>query len=254
MQVREYGTAQKDSILLLHGGGLSWWNYRETANRLKNEYHIIMPILDGHAGCDRPFTTIEDNAAEIINWIDEYCGGYVLMIGGLSLGAQILLEILSERHDICTYALAESAAVIPSGLASALIAPLFGSCHRLIQNRTFAGLQFKSLHIKQELFDDYYRDTCQIPKTDMITFIKASTSYALNNKIQKVTAELHIFWGSRESNVIKRSAETIGRMLPDCKLHCMSNFRHGELSLNHADLYADAIRQIINGGYDQVLK
>ena len=101
MQVIEYGADQRESILLLHGGGLSWWNYREAAELLKNEYHILLPILDGHAGSDRPFTTIEENAAEIISMIDERCGGSVRMIGGLSLGAQILLEILSQRQKIC---------------------------------------------------------------------------------------------------------------------------------------------------------
>jgi len=58
----DLGSAHNDTILLLHGGGLSWWNYREAARFLKNEYHVLLPILDGHAGSDRPFTTIEENA------------------------------------------------------------------------------------------------------------------------------------------------------------------------------------------------
>ena len=37
---------------------------REAAETLQSDYHVIRPILDGHAGSDRPFTTIEDNAAE----------------------------------------------------------------------------------------------------------------------------------------------------------------------------------------------
>ena len=71
MRFKEYGVRQKDTIILLHGGGLSWWNYREEAKLLETEYHVILPILDGHAGSDRPFTTIEDNAAGIISFIDE---------------------------------------------------------------------------------------------------------------------------------------------------------------------------------------
>ena len=101
MRFREYGADKKDSILLLHGGGLSWWNYREAAELLQEEYHIILPILDGHAGSDRPFTTIEENASEIISFIDEQLGGSALLIGGLSLGGQILLEMLSRRRDLC---------------------------------------------------------------------------------------------------------------------------------------------------------
>ena len=31
MVVIEYGKFNKDTIILLHGGGLSWWNYEEVA-------------------------------------------------------------------------------------------------------------------------------------------------------------------------------------------------------------------------------
>ena len=66
MKYQEYGVGNKETIILLHGGGLSWWNYRDVAELLKDEYHVILPILDGHAGSDRSFTSIEDNASEII--------------------------------------------------------------------------------------------------------------------------------------------------------------------------------------------
>ena len=246
MKYQEYGFGQKGTIILLHGGGLSWWNYWEAAALLQTDYHIILPILDGHAGSDRPFTTIEENASEIISFIDEHLGGSVLLIGGLSLGGQILLEMLSQRGDLCPYALIESAAVIPSKLTNILIAPAFGGSYGLIRNREFAKLQFHSLHIDPALFEDYYRDTCQITKEDMIAFMKANTSYALKDSLRGVSAEVHVFYGSRETAEIRRSAETIGRTLPGSRLHPLPGFRHGDLSLNHPQAYAEAVRQIIN--------
>ena len=248
MIFREYGTDQKDTIILLHGGGLSCWNYREVAEILQEEYHIILPILDGHSGSDRPFTTIEENAEEMIQFIDEKLSGSVLLIGGLSLGGQILLEMLSKRKDLCTYALVESAAVIPSRLTNMLIAPAFGSCYGLIGNRGFSRLQFKSLHIKPELFEDYYRDTCQIKKHDMIAFLKANTAYALKDSLRESSAMIHVYVGEKENREILRSAESICRMLPACKLTRMNGLRHGEFSINHADQYANALRQIATGG------
>jgi hypothetical protein len=44
---------------------LSWWNYKEVAEKLQTDYHVFLPILDGHAGCDRQYTTIENNALVI---------------------------------------------------------------------------------------------------------------------------------------------------------------------------------------------
>ena len=245
MHFFEYGTEHNDTILLLHGGGLSWWNYREAAELLQREYHVVLPILDGHAGSDRPFTTIEDNASGIISFIDEHLDGSVLLIGGLSLGGQVLLEMLSQRADLCSYALVESAAVLPSRLTNALIGPAFGASFGLIQNRSFAKMQFQSLHIKPELFEDYYRDTCRIKKQDIITFMKANTSYALIDPFRDTRAKVHVYVGEKETSEILRSAEAICRALPSARLHRLPGLRHGEFSLNQAPQYADAIRKIV---------
>ena len=35
----EFGQQNPDVVMLLHGGGLSWWNYREAAKRLAERYH-----------------------------------------------------------------------------------------------------------------------------------------------------------------------------------------------------------------------
>ena len=138
MNYVEYGKENSDVIILLHGGGLSWWNYKEVAERLQTDYHVVLPILDGHAGCDKQFTTIENNALDIIEFVNSKLGGSVLMMGGLSLGGQILLEILFQRKDICKYAIVESVLVIPSKFTYSMIKPAFGSCYGLIKYKWFS--------------------------------------------------------------------------------------------------------------------
>ena len=245
MNATEFGDNKAKSVLLLHGGGLSWWNYREEARLLQDDFHVILPVLDGHAGSDRAFTSIEDNAGEIIRYIDEKLGGSILLIGGLSLGGQILLEMLSRRRDICRYALVESAAVLPSGLTNALIEPALKSSYGLIKNRSFARMQAKSLHIGQELFEDYYRDTCRIGKSDMIAFLKASTAYSLNDAIANTQAQVHVFAGEKENGGILRSADAICKAVPGCEKTLLPGLYHGDFSLNHPREYARTIRQIL---------
>ena len=254
MKYQEYGPKQKETVLLLHGGGLSWWNYREAAELLREEYHFILPILDGHAGSDRPFTSIKANAAELLSFIDEKLNGSVSLIGGLSLGGQIVLEMLSQRKDLCSCAIIESASVIPSRLTHAWIAPALGCSYGLIRRRGFAKLQFRALHIKPELFEEYYRDTCRIEKREMIAFLQASTSYALKGTFRESSAKIHVMMGEKETRAILRSAEAICRMRPSCQLHRMKGLRHGELSINHADRYADFIRQIIKDGRENPVR
>lgn len=84
MKTVEYGKGNKDVIIFLHGGGLSWWNYKKVAELLSDRFHIVIPILNGHSGSDHSFTSIEDTAKELIAYIDENFGGHVLLIGGIT--------------------------------------------------------------------------------------------------------------------------------------------------------------------------
>ena len=245
MEFREYGKNNDETIMLLHGGGLSWWNYRNVAEQLRQDYHVILPVLDGHAGSDREFTSIEDNAAEIISFVDHELGGSVLLLGGLSLGAQIVLETLSQKNDICRYAIVESASVIPSKLTNALIAPTFGSSYGLIKNMAFAKLQFRSLHLKPDLFEEYYRDTCQITKSGMIAFLKANTAYAPKRALQNCQAEIRIVVGGKEQKTIIQSANLLHEMLQKSVLEIKEGLHHGEYSLNHPERYAAELRESI---------
>lgn len=244
MRYIEYGKENNNIIFLLHGGGLSWWNYEEVAKSLQDDYHIILPILDGHAESDRPFTTIEDNAAEIIDFIDAHFGGSVFLIGGLSLGGQILLEILSQRNDICSYAIIESALVIPSKLTHAMIEPAFGSCYKLIQYKWFSKLQFKSIKIKSELFECYFRDTCAISKKNMIAFLQANSLYSLKESIKNCTAKVYVFVGGKENRAIQKSAQIIHQALQSSVLQVLPDLYHGEFSINQGMDYANKIREI----------
>ena len=245
MQYVEYGAHNSQTVILLHGGGLSWWNYRDVTQLLSDRFHVVLPFLDGHAGSDAPFTSIEDNAARIIAHIDEHFGGKVLALGGLSLGGQIAVEMLTQRPDICRFALLESTLVKPSKLTHALIKPTFSMSYSLIKQKWFAKLQAAYLGIPQTLFDDYYQDTCKISKENMIAFLQSNSAYSINPALRNTQAKVHIVFGSKEQASIRASGKLLNRMIPDSTLEVLPEYRHGELSLSHPQAYAQMLLMLI---------
>ena len=241
----EYGQQNPDVIMLLHGGGLSWWNYREVAKRLAEQYHVVLPVLDGHADSDAPFTSIEDNAARLISYIDAHFGGRVLLLGGLSLGGQIAVEMLSQRKDICRYALIESALVKPSMLTAAMIGPAFGMSYGLIKQKWFAKLQADYLGIPKPLFDDYFRDTCALSKADMIAFMKANSLYTIQLGLSETTAKTKIVAGAKEQKSIRDSAKLLQEAIPGSRMEILPGLRHGDLSINHPEQYVRMLTEWI---------
>ena len=248
MQYVEYGAHNSPTIILLHGGGLSWWNYREVAQLLADKYHVVLPILDGHADSDAPFTSIEDNAAKIISHIDEHFGGKVLAVGGLSLGGQIAVEMLTQRSDICRFALLESALVKPSKLTHTLIKPAFGMSYGLIQQKWFAKMQAAYLGIPQTLFENYYQDTCKISKEDMIAFLRSNSAYSIKPALRDTQAKVHIVFGSKEQSAIRASGKMLHDTIPNSTLENLPEFRHGDLSLNYPEQYAQIIVSLLEMG------
>ena len=246
MRYVEYGNQNPETVILLHGGGLSWWNYRDVAQLLSDRFHVVLPILDGHAGSDAPFTSIEDDAARIIAHIDEHFGGKVLAVGGLSLGGQIAVEMLTQRPDICRFALLESTLVKPSKLTHALIKPTFGMSYGLIKHKRFAKMQAAYLGIPQKLFDDYYRDTCKISKEDMIAFLESNSAYSIKPALRDAQAKVHIVFGSKEQSSIRTSGKLLNRMIPDSTLESLPGYNHGDLSLNHPEQYAQILLTLIS--------
>ena len=241
MTVEEFGQHNSEVIVLLHGGGLSWWNYREVAKPLAQQYHVVLPVLDGHADSDVSFTTIEENASRLISYIDSYFGGQILAIGGLSLGGQVAVEMLSQRPDLCRYALLESTLVKPMKLTAALIGPTFGMSFGFIKRKWFAKLQAGYLGIPRTLFDDYFRDTCKIRKADMIAFLKANSLYTIKPSLSEVKAKVKIVAGSREQKNIRDSAKLLQSAIPGSSMEILSGLRHGDLSINHPQSYGQML-------------
>ncbi|OUO48561.1 alpha/beta hydrolase [Olsenella sp. An285] len=230
------------TAVLLHGGGLSWWNYRAVADLLAaNGYRVVLPVLDGHAGSDRPFTSIEDNASELVALIDRELGGRVDALGGVSLGAQVALEALAQRPRIAERAVIESALVLPMRAARALAAPAVALSYPLVRRPWFARAQFASLHLPEELYEPYYRDSCAISKRDMIAFMRVNSSYRLRPELAACGARATILVGGKEPRVMVRSARALAEAMPGSTLVERPGWRHGEASLWHPGVYLEAL-------------
>ena len=237
MKVVEVGQENQDVIVLLHGGGLSWWQYQAQMDLLCENYHVVLPILDGHAGSDADFTSIEDNAKRLLDYIDKTYGGSVFLIAGLSLGGQILLEMLALRKNICQYAIVESAAIIPDKLTAGLVAPLFSMSFPLIKKKWFAKMQFCYLGIRSDLFEHYYGDTVKLSKQNLIAFTKASSLYQVKKNLKNSLARVRIIVGEKETKKMHASARYLHDLLPDSRLEIKAGLAHGQYAINQPDLY-----------------
>ena len=116
----------------------------------------------------------------------------------------------------------------------------------MIRKTWFAKAQFKSLHIRSDFFDDYYRDSVAITKENMIAFLKANSDYQLKEGIRDCQAGVLVLVGGRESKIMKKSAALLQERIPNAQLETLPGYYHGELSLNHPEQYVQKLEKLIS--------
>lgn len=239
MKFHEFGDKNLPSILLIHGGGSSWWNYLRQARILSEEYRVILPTLNGHGEeYQLDYVSTEDSALEILDYIKANCGGKLLAIGGVSLGGQIAMELLSLDSEIAEKAIIDGSICIPQprlARFSILLVSLFG---KLMISKSSCKLQlslmnkfYPQLAYPDEIKDYYMEDMPRTPNKTLVTIYKTYMGhYKLKSRISKSKAQALYIYGEKELNGVKESARLFQQMHPDTILYEAKGYNHGYLS------------------------
>lgn len=247
MIFKEYGSSHLPVIILLHGGGLSDWSLRNIVEDLKESYHVITPIIDGHGDANQEnFISIEDSSKKLLDYIDNKFNGKVFALGGLSIGAQIVIETLSNRLNIAENIIIESGLIYPIKVTKILIAPMISMSYGLIKYRWFAKLQSKSLFISDELFEQYYTDSVKMTKDSLINMILSNGTYKLKKNEINTSAKVLIIVGEKEPAIMKKSAIELNNRIANSKLYIIPKMGHGEIELNYPKIYIELIMELFN--------
>lgn len=232
MIFKEFGDRKNQTIILIHGGGLSWWIWKPQIEVLSKDYYIVAPILDGHGDdFNTDFVSIEDSAEKVIDYIKKKQHGKVFAIGGLSIGSQIVIEILSKESDIAEFAAIESALVYPIRLITKLTVPMFNLFYGLIKMKWYARLQAKTLNVPIELFDFYFIDGSRMSKKSLINMTESNGNYSMPQKIENSNVKTLILVGEKELSIMKKSAVKLSKTLKYSTLKILPKYSHGEISI-----------------------
>ena len=244
MLIKETEKTEFPTIIILHGGGLSCWALTGIVELLQSDYHVVTPIIDGY-GDDfaNDFISIEDSAKKLTSYIEQQCNGRVYALCGLSIGAQIVVEAMTQKADIAEFAVLESALVLPVKGTKTLALPTFKLFYGFIKMKWFARLQAKTLYVPEAMFEQYFYDSTRISKQSLINTVLSNGTYTLKSNIEKTNAKVLIIAGEKEINLIKKSAELLSTKIPNNVLSIMERMGHGELSMSHPMEYVRRIKE-----------
>ena len=80
----------------------------------------------------------------------------------------------------------------------------------------------------------------------MIAFLQCNSAYSVKPALRDTQARVHIVLGSKEQTLIRAAGKMLHGIIPNSTLESLTGFRHGELSLNHPEQYAQMIGILIS--------
>ena len=243
---RETGENNSETIIFLHAGMSSGWMWDKHVELLK-DYHCMVPDLPEHGKSTgiKPFT-MESAASEVIDIIKERAHGGKAHVVGLSLGAQVTVQILSMAPEVVDHAVITGTLVREVGSSFSIFMAIFYKIYmRLKDIDFFIKMGMKAQSIPLKYFNDVKKDTKALTWSSLNNITKENSSFRLSEGSCKAKNPVLILLGEKEVKVVYESAVDLNKCLSNSKAYKAANLGH-TWPLESPELFSSVVRAWIN--------
>lgn len=234
LSIRECGPADAPSICFLHGGGISGWMWEPQVDALRDSYHCLIPDLPEHgrSAALRPLTIV-DAARRVATLIRERAHGGRAHVVGLSLGAQITVQLLATAPEIIDHAVVSSALVHPvpgAGLlglgAFALAFALFAAPFQRSDAFVRLNMRYGSA-IPARYFREMRADTRRMTAASFSHVLLENQRFRVPVGLEQAHVPTLIVAGRNELPLMRRSASDLAAAMPSAQAYLVAFSRGG---------------------------
>lgn len=261
LYLEEYGREYQESILFLHGGGTGAWMWKKVIPQLSG-FHCLAPDLPehDHSADVKPFS-LKKTTHLMMTIISEKCPGGIAHVVGLSLGAQLGVQMLIDFPQKIKSAF----------LSSPMLKPVFGSnlgffnenvlrwTHHIFMQPFknwdwWMKLNMKySAGIPHEFFPDFKRVFQTMSEDAFARIMTSGMSFRLPAGLETVKTPVLVTVGSKEYRAMKESAKLLAAVLPDAQAYIVNSDHQQNLAESHnwalstPDLFAACLKAWLAG-------
>lgn len=255
MNFHEFGNKENPHIMLIHGGGNAWWNYLRQARVLSERYYVILPTMDGHGEeYAIPYVSTEATVDKLMDYINENCGGRLFALSGVSLGGQIVIELLSRKPDLVRKAIIDGSVCYPVPnlarfciLTTKLTGKFFFSEKACKKQLALMSQKLpKKMLFPKEIQEYYMQDMPRVPEKTLVTMYRTYMNYHLKGSLRDTKAEIMYWYGEKEMKCVKKSAQLFQSYVPSCKIYEVKNYNHGYLAVYLPDEWLEIACKFFN--------
>lgn len=240
---KETGKNNDETIVFIHGGGLSGWMWNKQVEAF-NDYHCIVPDLPEHGKSAevKPFT-IKGAAEMIVDIIKNHAHNRKAHLVGLSLGSQVAVQILSIAPEVVNRALISGTLVREYyGPTTLKLINLWFRIYTPFKNTDFSiKYAMKGNGASAEYFE-YFKENMNILTLSCLKNIyRENALFRISGELCQVNNSILIIAAEREMKYLSESAKDLNKCLPNSQMYMVPNVKHN-WALDAPELFSSVSR------------
>lgn len=249
LYIKETHPQKENSIIFLHGYSMAGWMWDEQVKTLP-DYHCIVPDLPEHGKSHdiHPFN-IENAAQGVIDIIKEKTQDGRAHLVGMSLGAQVILEILNSAPEVVNRAFISGAVVNsnpPSETFLELLDYLIKKYAPAKNDNLTIGSYIRSYGIPRGFIKKFKESTYLISFESAENILRESMLFNLPSNLENTDVPVLVMAGEKDNRVIKEHAQDLVDTLPNSKAYLAPGVGH-MWNIESPELFNQVLRLWIAG-------
>ena len=243
MTFKTYGNNENQSLLLIPGLGVSYEIFLPLIDLLQDKYYIVAVGIDGFLlGQESQFTSVNDQAGQVIGYVRENLSGHMDVAYGLSLGGKILSRILERNEIVIDHAIMDAAPLLP--LPKWLVDPL-----RYYQSwnvwTCYHRTGFWKFVFHSHYFDVLLDECKKVWPYGKGKAVRDGYKDVYTNKLESIHgADIHFWYGTKEALVAKPQVDHLLKLCPEAHIEVFQKMNHGQLLVDHPEEVARRINKL----------
>ena len=249
MRFEIFGTINKPSLMIIPGLGVSYQIFQPLLDLLQDDFHIIAVQIDGfmvdgngHA-IPSHFTSVDNQACQIVDYVKQNYGGRLDGAYGLSLGGAILAQVQEKDGITIDHIILDAAPLLP-----------------LPHWVNYLLRHYQSLNVRccysfngfyKKLFNSHYFDVLldelkKVYPSEGSKAVKNAYASVYSTRLNKVVGkDIHFLYGTKEKFVAKPMFKHLLSLHPSTHLVEFPKMQHGQQVVDHPDDIATRLKNII---------
>lgn len=246
MNFRTFGNTTAPTLMLIPGLGVSYEIFLPLIELVQDRFHVIAVEVDGFT-LDRytEFTSVDDQARQIVEYVREHHGAHLNVAYGLSLGGKILSRVLERNELVIDHAVLDAAPLLP--LPRWLVGPLrYLQCANVWTCYHWTG--FWRWVFRSHYFDVLLDECRKVYPFGGSKAVLDGYKSVYTNRLESISgSDIHYWYGTQEAFVAKPQTKHLKELCPGVHIEVFKGLNHGQLLVDHPDRVASMLEQITAG-------